>query len=98
MATWIYVKTQRNGYVSLCDPMFHFHLVRRFSLWSMKKDPDLEAALHRNRRWVVNNQIKNIIMRCPDQVASVKYLQKKFKTLDLQGKALNWLKKIPLLL
>ncbi|KAH0767658.1 hypothetical protein KY285_003529 [Solanum tuberosum] len=61
----------------------------------MKKDPDLEAALHRNRRWVVNNQIKNIIMRCPDQVASVKYLQKKFKTLDLQGKALNWLKKYP---
>ncbi|GJW63941.1 protein WHAT'S THIS FACTOR 1 [Tanacetum coccineum] len=70
-------------------------LTRRFSLWSMKKDPDLEAALTRNRRWVVNNQIKNIILRCPDQVASVSFLQKKFKSLDLQGKALNWLKKYP---
>ncbi|KAL1814547.1 hypothetical protein ACET3Z_017121 [Daucus carota] len=65
------------------------------SLWSMKKDPDLESALSRNRRWIVNNQIKNIILRCPNQVASVKLLQKKFKTLDLQGKALNWLKKYP---
>nr|XP_043608028.1 protein WHAT'S THIS FACTOR 1 homolog, chloroplastic [Erigeron canadensis] len=73
----------------------HFHILRRFSLWSMKKDPDLEAALSRNRRWIVNNQIKNIIMRCPDQVASVNFLQKKFKSLDLQGKALNWLKKYP---
>ncbi|OWM85048.1 hypothetical protein CDL15_Pgr027835 [Punica granatum] len=61
----------------------------------MKKDPDLESALSRNRRWIVNNQIKNIILRCPDQVAPVKFLQKKFKTLDLQGKALNWLKKYP---
>lgn len=59
----------------------------------MKKDPDLESALSRNRRWIVNNQIKNIILRCPDQVAPIKFLQKKFKTLDLQGKALNWLKK-----
>lgn len=65
------------------------------SLWSMKKDPDLESSLSRNRRWVVNNQIKNIVLRCPNQVASVKLLQRKFKTLDLQGKALNWLKKYP---
>ncbi|XVE95687.1 hypothetical protein REPUB_Repub02eG0120100 [Reevesia pubescens] len=61
----------------------------------MKKDLDLESALSRNRRWIVNNQIKNIILRCPNQVAPVKQLQKKFKTLDLQGKALNWLKKYP---
>ncbi|KAK1406828.1 hypothetical protein QVD17_38436 [Tagetes erecta] len=73
----------------------NFRLLRRFSLWSMKKDPDLEAALTRNRRWIVNNQIKNIILSCPDHVASVNFLQKKFKTLDLQGKALNWLKKYP---
>uniref|UniRef100_A0A6P6FQ12 protein WHAT'S THIS FACTOR 1 homolog n=1 Tax=Ziziphus jujuba TaxID=326968 RepID=A0A6P6FQ12_ZIZJJ len=71
------------------------HLCRSFSLWSMKKDPDLELALSRNRRWIVNNQIKNIILRCPNGEASVKYLQKKFKTLDLQGSALNWLKKYP---
>ncbi|XP_065858191.1 protein WHAT'S THIS FACTOR 1 homolog, chloroplastic isoform X2 [Euphorbia lathyris] len=70
-------------------------ILRNFSLWSMKKDPDLESALSRNHRWIVNNQIKHIILRCPDQVASVKYLQKKFKTLDLQGKAMNWLKKYP---
>ncbi|KAJ0085862.1 hypothetical protein Patl1_08008 [Pistacia atlantica] len=61
----------------------------------MKKDPDLELALSRNRRWIVNNQIKNIILRYPNQVTTVKNLQKKFKTLDLQGKALNWLKKYP---
>ncbi|XWS15255.1 hypothetical protein CRYUN_Cryun35bG0079300 [Craigia yunnanensis] len=61
----------------------------------MKKDPDLESALSRNHRWIVNNQIKNVILRCPNQVAPVKHLQKKFKTLDLQGKALNWLKKYP---
>ncbi|KAL8243241.1 hypothetical protein R6Q59_009499 [Mikania micrantha] len=73
----------------------NFNFLRRFSLWSMKKDPDLEAALTRNRRWVVNNQIKNIILRCPDHVASVSFLQKKFKTLDLKGKAINWLKKYP---
>lgn len=68
---------------------------QKFSLWSMKKDPDLEAALTRNNRWVVNNQIKNIIFWCPDQVVSVNFLQKKFKSLDLQRKALNWLKKYP---
>ncbi|KAK8548959.1 hypothetical protein V6N13_054278 [Hibiscus sabdariffa] len=61
----------------------------------MKKDPDLESALSRNRRWIVNNQIKNIILRCPNQAAPLKHLQKKFKSLDLQGKALNWLKKYP---
>ncbi|KAF8037838.1 hypothetical protein BT93_B0625 [Corymbia citriodora subsp. variegata] len=71
------------------------HLVRRMALWSMKKDPDLEAALLRNRRWVVNNQIKNIILGFPSQEAPVKFLQRKFKTLDLQGKAQNWLKKYP---
>ncbi|KAL0446870.1 UNVERIFIED_CONTAM: hypothetical protein Slati_1814900 [Sesamum latifolium] len=71
------------------------HFQRRFSLWSMKKEPDLESALSRNRRWMVNNQIKNIILRCPNQVASIDFLQKKFKNLDLQGKALNWLKKYP---
>ncbi|CAL1392587.1 unnamed protein product [Linum trigynum] len=60
--------------------------LRNFSLWSMKKDPDLEAALSRTRRWIVKNQIKNMILRCPDQAASVKYLQKKFRTLDLQVK------------
>lgn len=31
----------------------------------------------------------------PNQVVPLEYLQKKFKTLDLQGKALNWLKKYP---
>ncbi|KAM5562326.1 protein WHAT'S THIS FACTOR 1 [Rosa sericea] len=70
-------------------------VARNFSLWSMKKDPSLESALSRNRRWVVNNQLKNIILRCPDQVAKVSFIQTKFKTLDLQGKALNWLKKYP---
>ncbi|KAL5994844.1 hypothetical protein ACLOJK_024901 [Asimina triloba] len=70
-------------------------LCRSFSLWSMKKDPALESALSRNRRWIVNNQLKNIILRCPDHVAPVQLIQKKFKTLDLQGQALNWLKKYP---
>ncbi|KAL0448273.1 UNVERIFIED_CONTAM: hypothetical protein Slati_1383700 [Sesamum latifolium] len=75
--------------------LYIHHFQRRFSLWSMKKEPDLESALSRNRRWMVNNQIKNIILRCPNQVASIDFLQKKFKNLDLQGKALNWLKKYP---
>ncbi|KAJ7969828.1 Protein ROOT PRIMORDIUM DEFECTIVE 1-like [Quillaja saponaria] len=78
-----------------CVPPSLQCLLRNFSLWSMKKDPDLESALSRNRRWLVNNQIKNIILRCPNQVTPVKFLQKKFKTLDLQGKALNWIKKYP---
>lgn len=77
------------------NPRLVQSFVRNFSLWSMKKDPYLESALSRNRRWIVNNQIKNIILRCPDQVATVRFIQKKFKTLDLQGKAHNWLKKYP---
>ncbi|KAL7160633.1 hypothetical protein ABFS83_01G109300 [Erythranthe nasuta] len=36
---------------------------------------------------------QNIILRCPNQVAPAEFLQKKFKTLDLKGKALNWIKK-----
>lgn len=59
----------------------------------MKKDPALESALSRNRRWIVNNQLKNIILRCPEKVAPVRFIQKKFKTLNLQ--ALNWLRKYP---
>ncbi|KAM1135908.1 hypothetical protein ACFX2B_033677 [Malus domestica] len=77
------------------NPRLVQNFARNFSLWSMKKDPYLESALSKNRRWIVNNQIKNIILRCPDQVATVTFIQKKFKTLDLQGKALNWLKKYP---
>ncbi|KAF3437837.1 hypothetical protein FNV43_RR20593 [Rhamnella rubrinervis] len=83
----------RNSKFKIRPPLQY--LCRSFSLWSMKKDPDLELALSRNRRWIVNNQLKNIILRCPNEVASVKFLQKKFKTLDLQGSALNWLKKYP---
>ncbi|EPS63817.1 hypothetical protein M569_10967 [Genlisea aurea] len=71
------------------------HFSRGLALWSMKKDPELESALSRNRRWVVNNQIKNIIVRSSDQTVSIDYLQRKFKSLDLQGKALNWVKKYP---
>ncbi|TKY51396.1 ROOT PRIMORDIUM DEFECTIVE 1 protein [Spatholobus suberectus] len=70
-------------------------VLRRFSLWSMKKEAELESALSRNRRWVVNNQIKNIILRYPNNEIPIPTLQKKFKTLDLQGKALNWLSKYP---
>ncbi|KAL1331723.1 hypothetical protein HN51_048974 [Arachis hypogaea] len=70
-------------------------LHRTFSLWSMKKDPDLESVLSRNRRWIVNNQIKNIILRYPNQEIPIASLQKKLKTLDLKGKALNWLHKYP---
>ncbi|XP_047162716.1 protein WHAT'S THIS FACTOR 1 homolog, chloroplastic [Vigna umbellata] len=69
--------------------------LRRLSLWSMKKEAELESALSRNRRWVVNNQIKNIILRYPNNEIPIETLQKKFKTLDLQGKALNWLSKYP---
>ncbi|KAJ1388439.1 Plant organelle RNA recognition domain [Sesbania bispinosa] len=61
----------------------------------MKKDPELESALSRNRRWIVNNQIKNIILRYPNNEIPIETLQKKFKTLDLQGKALNWVSKYP---
>ncbi|CAL5209405.1 unnamed protein product [Lathyrus oleraceus] len=74
----------------------NFPILRRnFCLWSMKKDPDLESALSRNRRWVVNNQIKNIILRYPNNEIPIETLQKKFKTLYLQGKALNWISKYP---
>lgn len=68
---------------------------RGFALWSMTKDPALESALSRNRRWIVNNQIKQILLRSPNRVDTVRSLQKKFKTLDLQGRALNWLNKYP---
>lgn len=95
MGTGGYLKSFKDGNFSIYAKLYNLHLGRRFSLWSMKKDPELESALSRNRRWIVNNQIKNIILRCPNQVASVKFLQKKFKTLDLQGKAMNWLKKYP---
>ncbi|KAJ6998075.1 hypothetical protein NC653_014316 [Populus alba x Populus x berolinensis] len=74
---------KHNSPSSSPSSIFYF-LHRNFSLWSMKKDPDLESALSRNRRWIVNNQIKNIILRYPNQDAPVKFLQKKFKTLDLQ--------------
>ncbi|MED6199201.1 hypothetical protein PIB30_073722 [Stylosanthes scabra] len=80
---------------SLQQPQCRSLLHRAFSLWSMKKDPDLESALSRNRRWIVNNQIKNIILRYPNQEIPIATLQKKFKTLDLKGKALNWLHKYP---
>ncbi|KAI3955601.1 hypothetical protein MKW92_044918 [Papaver armeniacum] len=68
---------------------------RSFSVLSSQKDPALELSLTRSRRWIVNNQIKNIILRYPNQVVPIWFLQKKFKTLDLQGKALNWVKKYP---
>lgn len=61
----------------------------------MAKDPALESALSRNRRWIVNNQIKQLLLRSPNRAATVRSLQKKFKTLDLQGRALNWLNKYP---
>ncbi|KEH33238.1 ubiquitin carboxyl-terminal hydrolase family protein [Medicago truncatula] len=68
---------------------------RHYCLWSSKKDPDLESALSRNKRWIINNQIKNIILRYPNNQIPIQTLQKKFKTLDLQGKALNWISKYP---
>ncbi|KAI0528603.1 hypothetical protein KFK09_001145 [Dendrobium nobile] len=70
-------------------------LRRGLALWSMTKDPALESTLSRNRRWIVNNQIKQILLRSPTRVDTVRSLQKKFKTLDLQGRALNWLNKYP---
>lgn len=72
------------------------HLLRRgMALWSMKKDPSLERALSRNRRWIVNNQIKNLLLRSPTRSLPVKYFQKKYKSLDMQGSAINWLNKYP---
>ncbi|CAH9078564.1 unnamed protein product [Cuscuta europaea] len=94
MSGW-HLKVFKDGSFNIYAKSHTLHFGRRFSLWSMKKDPELESALCRNRRWIVNNQIKNIILRYPDQVAPVKFLQKKFKSLDLQGKAMNWLKKYP---
>lgn len=69
--------------------------IQRASVWSMKKDPALEQALKRNQRWTVNNQLKNIILRCPGQAVSVKSLQKKAKNVGFQGNVLNWIKKYP---
>lgn len=91
----MYIQTKKYVKFSIFSPHLCHHLFRSFSLWSMKKNPDLETALSRNKRWIVNNQIKNILLRSPNQELSVNLLQKKFKTLDLQGKALNWLKKYP---
>ncbi|XP_052160702.1 protein WHAT'S THIS FACTOR 1 homolog, chloroplastic-like isoform X2 [Oryza glaberrima] len=63
--------------------------------WSSPKDPALEAALRRNRRWIVNNQIKRLLLRFPSRTAPVRLLQSRFKTLDLLGRAANWLRKYP---
>uniref|UniRef100_K3Y335 PORR domain-containing protein n=1 Tax=Setaria italica TaxID=4555 RepID=K3Y335_SETIT len=63
--------------------------------WSSPKDPALEAALRRNRRWVVNNQIKRLLLRFPSRTAPVRCLQSRFKTLDLMVRAANWLGKYP---
>ena len=61
--------------------------------WSSPKDPALEAALRRNRRWIVNNQIKRLLLRFPSRSAPVRLLQSRFKTLDLLGRATNSLRK-----
>ncbi|CAM0913926.1 unnamed protein product [Alopecurus aequalis] len=63
--------------------------------WSSPKDRQLEAALRRNRRWIVNNQIKRLLLRFPSRSAPVRLLQSRFKTLDLLGRAANWLRKYP---
>lgn len=91
----MYFRPQKYVKLTIFSPQSCHHIFRSFSLWSMKKDPDLESALSRNKRWIINNQIKNILLRSPNQELLVNLLQKKFKTLDLQGKALNWLKKYP---
>ncbi|KAG6517663.1 hypothetical protein ZIOFF_021059 [Zingiber officinale] len=70
-------------------------MIPRRLLWSMKKEPALEASLSRNRRWIVNNQIKNFLLRSPGHTATVRSLQKKLKSFDLQGRAINWLRKYP---
>ncbi|KAL2489342.1 Ubiquitin carboxyl-terminal hydrolase family protein [Forsythia ovata] len=90
-----YLKGQGFRKFNMYGALLNLHFWRRFSLWSMKKDPELELALSRNRRWIVNNQIKNIIIKYPYDAVPIDFLQKKFKSLDLQGKALNWLKKYP---
>ncbi|KAI3985954.1 hypothetical protein MKX01_039036 [Papaver californicum] len=53
---------------------------RSFSLLSSQKDPALELSLTRSRKWIV---------------VPIWFLQKKFKTLGLQGKALSWVKEYP---
>ncbi|KAL5225526.1 hypothetical protein ABZP36_012165 [Zizania latifolia] len=63
--------------------------------WSSPKEAELEAALRRNRRWIANNQIKRILLRFPSRSAPVRLLQSRFKTLDLLGRAANWLRKYP---
>ncbi|KAL2322490.1 hypothetical protein Fmac_026869 [Flemingia macrophylla] len=70
-------------------------VMRRLCVWSIKKEAELVSTLSRNRRWVVNNQIKNIVLRYPNNEIPIATLQKKFKTIDLQGKARNWLSKYP---
>ncbi|CAN6201842.1 unnamed protein product [Urochloa humidicola] len=35
------------------------------------KDPTLEAALRHNRRWVVNNQIKRLLLRMPSRARAL---------------------------
>ncbi|KAJ6798117.1 protein ROOT PRIMORDIUM DEFECTIVE 1 [Iris pallida] len=77
------------------NPSFLLTPIRTLSLWSMSKDPSLESALSRNRRWTVNNQIKNLLLRSPDRTSTVRSLQSRFKTLGLRGSALNWLHKYP---
>lgn len=79
----------------LSDPYPSLPMIPRRLLWSMKKEPALEAALSRNRRWIVNNQIKNFLLRSPGHSATVRSLQKKLKSFDLQGRAINWLRKYP---
>lgn len=74
---------------------FPIFCLQRASVWSMKKDPALENVLKRNQRWTINNQLKNIILRCPGQVVSIKSLQKKAKNLGFEGNVLNWIKKYP---
>ncbi|XXG59835.1 hypothetical protein AAC387_Pa04g1849 [Persea americana] len=79
-------------------PYIHTFLSRSFSLWSMKKDPALESALSRNRRWIVNNQLKNIILRCPNQIAPVQIPPKEVQNPSSPRKSPQLAQKIPLLL
>eukprot|EP00252_Welwitschia_mirabilis_P028082 TRINITY_DN9971_c0_g1_i1.p1 TRINITY_DN9971_c0_g1~~TRINITY_DN9971_c0_g1_i1.p1 ORF type:complete len:383 (+),score=65.63 TRINITY_DN9971_c0_g1_i1:209-1357(+) len=65
------------------------------SVWNMAKDPDLEKALKRNNRWIINNKLKTILQMCPDHCASVKFLQKRANSLPIHVKVLNWVQKYP---
>ncbi|GJQ95964.1 protein root primordium defective 1 [Tanacetum coccineum] len=86
----------KGGYIADCSKCGETgHMDSEILSLVNEKRPDLEAALTRTCRWVVYNQIKNIILQCPHQVASVIFLQKKFKSFDPKGKALNWLEKYP---